>query len=232
MLGNAVKQTTCCWGWQYTSVLSCGLPCWTSQTCSMWLMFSAVVLWDSGRLARLIAAAYPLKPCRTTAPVSLGKGAFGPPRKGCFAGRCPRAVLPLDIGLTLTQVGLPRVAPGGWLDSLLEGPWPARVDQSRIHTVSLGVWMVIGAALTQAGILNCLMSPGACQGGVGWGVCPRHLPAPRWVGACARGISQLPGGLGHEALAAPTPVVGLLLWTGLFSRFSGADSWCQPHQVS
>jgi len=40
--------------------------------------FRAVVLWDSGRLAGLIAAAYPLKPHRTTTLVNLGEGNIDP----------------------------------------------------------------------------------------------------------------------------------------------------------
>ena len=45
-----------------------------------------MVLWDSGRLAGLIAAAYPLKPHGTAAPVSLSKGNIGPLRRGRVAG--------------------------------------------------------------------------------------------------------------------------------------------------
>jgi len=47
-----------------------------------------MVLWDSGRLAVLIATAYPLKPHGTAAPVSLSKGNVGPPQKGCVADGC------------------------------------------------------------------------------------------------------------------------------------------------
>jgi len=55
--------------------------------------FRAAVLWDSGCLAVPIAAAYPLKPCGTTALVSLGEGDVGPPRKGCIAGGCLQSTL-------------------------------------------------------------------------------------------------------------------------------------------
>jgi len=62
MQGNAIRQTTCCWSWQYR------LPA-----------FRAMVLWDSGCLVKPIVATYPLKPHGTTALVNLSEGTFHPP---------------------------------------------------------------------------------------------------------------------------------------------------------
>jgi len=104
--GNAVKQTTCCWSWQYMPPQA----------------FRAMVLWDSGRLAMLIATAYPLKPCGTAAPVSLSEGNVGPLRKGHVASGCPSGQSRLrTLRLTLTRVGRPRATPDGRFDSLPEG---------------------------------------------------------------------------------------------------------------
>jgi len=67
MRGNAVKQTTGHWG-----PMLLGAPLSVQAG-------PVAVLWDSGHLAEQIATAYPLKPCGTTAPVSLSEGDIGPP---------------------------------------------------------------------------------------------------------------------------------------------------------
>jgi len=71
--GNAVKQTTGRSAQHY----------WAPHRVSR--HDPVVVLWDSDRLAGLIAAAYPLKPCETASLVNLGEGDFGPPRRGHVA---------------------------------------------------------------------------------------------------------------------------------------------------
>ena len=76
MRGNAIKQTTGRLAQRY----------WAPHRVSR--HDPVVVLWDSGCLAGLIAATYPLKPHETTSLVSLGEGDIGPPRKGCVADRC------------------------------------------------------------------------------------------------------------------------------------------------
>jgi len=91
-----------------------------------------------------IAAAYPLKPPGTAAPVSLSKGDIGPPRKGRVAG-----------GFTT------YLDPGGQLDSLPEGAdcAPTRVDQPQSRTGESG-----GRAEPPSYLTTYLDPGGAAQG--------------------------------------------------------------------
>jgi len=144
-----------------------------------------MVLWDSGCLAGLIATTYPLKPHGTAAPVSLGEGDVGPPRKGRVASVSAFVCNgPFDLG-------------GATL------PWVTRARESRGRQALRGREPASGRPAYVDGVLGVLMcftSPEARQGGRGLGLVACGVSCSLAVGA--RG----PGG--------SAPVAGPLLRTG------------------
>jgi len=174
MRGNAVKQTTGCWARHY----------WAPHRMSR--RNPVMVLWDSGCLAGLIAAAYPLKPCETASPVNLGKGNVGPPRRGRIASRV-RLHAPQS---PLTQAGSPL--------------WVAPF---------LGVWGPLGTVLMRAGPRAAGLSQ-RCTGCPELFNVPQGPARCSRVGAWARGISRSLV-VGAQGPGISAPVTGPLLRTGL-----------------